>query len=312
VHWKIPATIVILMNLSALPGNAASQQEWAMCKDSQNIAELDRNIGACTNILGDRNLSKNDRTLALDRRCIMLVIKHDLDGALADCNQAIALNPNYAGAYADRATAWMGRNEIDRALADQAKAIALNPNEYAAYDNRSRILRGRGELDRAAADLTNSIRINPNGAFAYRERGVIRLSKGDFASAADDFGHAIDLWKSSTDYNLLYTLVYRYLARARLGEDAVPELRTNAAFITHKSWPVPVIEMFLGDRSPDDVLATVTPDNRCEAQFYAGEWNLLHGNREAAKQHLKAAVDTCPHSFGEYLIATAEFKRLDR
>jgi tetratricopeptide (TPR) repeat protein len=144
VHWKMPATIVILMNLSALPGNAASQQEWAMCKDSLNIAELDRNIGACTNILGDRNLSKNDRALALDRRCIMLVIKHDLDGALADCNQAIALNPNYAGAYGDRASAWMGKNEIDRALADQAKAIALNPNEYAAYDNRSRIFRGRG------------------------------------------------------------------------------------------------------------------------------------------------------------------------
>jgi tetratricopeptide (TPR) repeat protein len=315
VHWKIPATIVILMNVNTLPGNAASQQDWAMCRDTENIAELDRNIGACTNILSDRNLSGNDRATALDRRCRMLGIKHDLDGALADCNQAIAINPNDAGVYVNRASAWGGKNEIDHALADLAKAIAINPNEFSAYNNRSRILRGRGELDRAAADLTNSIRISPNSFYAYRERGVIRLSKGDFASAADDLGHATDLAKSvaATNGSFPHVIIYRYLARARLGEDAVPELRTNASLMAHKSWPVPMIELYLGGRSPEDALAAAgTPGDHCEAEFYVGEWNLVHGNRDAAKQHLKAAVDTCPHSFGEYLIAAAELKRPDR
>jgi len=46
------------------------------------------------------------------------------------------------------------------------------------------------------------------------------------------------------------------------------------------------------------------------AQFYAGEWQLLRGDRAAAAAALKMAVETCPKSFIEFKGAKAELTRI--
>jgi lipoprotein NlpI len=56
--------------------------------------------------------------------------------------------------------------------------------------------------------------------------------------------------------------------------------------------------------------APAKPDERCEAQFYMGEWNLLQSDRPAAIDALKAAATTCPKNFVEFADAKAELKRL--
>jgi hypothetical protein len=68
----------------------------------------------------------------------------------------------------------------------------------------------------------------------------------------------------------------------------------------------------LGRRSPEATLsATDRPEDRCEAQFYIGEWYLLRGEKEPATKALRAAADTCPRDFIEYSGAVAELKRLN-
>jgi len=52
-------------------------------------------------------------------------------------------------------------------------------------------------------------------------------------------------------------------------------------------------------------------EERCEAQFYNGEWHLLRGNRAAAATALQAATDICSKDFVEYKGAVAELKRLN-
>jgi hypothetical protein len=72
-----------------------------------------------------------------------------------------------------------------------------------------------------------------------------------------------------------------------------------------------VIEFYLGRRSPDEMLsAAVNPEQRCEAQFYLGEWHLLRGNSSKAKSALQAAADTCPKSSDAYQGAVADLGRL--
>jgi len=69
--------------------------------------------------------------------------------------------------------------------------------------------------------------------------------------------------------------------------------------------------LFLGRRTPEATLAApVKPDDRCEAQFYIGEWQLLRADRPAAVQSLKTAASTCPKDFVEATDAQAELKRL--
>jgi hypothetical protein len=69
--------------------------------------------------------------------------------------------------------------------------------------------------------------------------------------------------------------------------------------------------LFLGQRTPEATLATPANDNdRCEAQFYIGEWQLLRAERSAAIESLKTAASTCPKDFVEATDAQAELKRL--
>ena len=81
--------------------------------------------------------------------------------------------------------------------------------------------------------------------------------------------------------------------------------------IKQGEWSYPVVEMFLGKRDVDaTVAATTSDDQKCEAQFYGGEYNLLHKDNRRADTWLKAAVESCPSGFIEFSGATAELKRL--
>ena len=56
--------------------------------------------------------------------------------------------------------------------------------------------------------------------------------------------------------------------------------------------------------------AATNPNEKCEADFYAGEWHLMRGNKADARPGLQAAADTCPKTFYEYFGAVAELKRM--
>ena len=119
--------------------------------------------------------------------------------------------------------------------------------------------------------------------------------------------HANELEESS------YFLIWRYLARERAGESGAAEFAASAARSKSADWPDPIVELYLGQRSPADVLSAASKaDERCEAQFYIGEWHLLHGDRTAAAAALQTAADSCPKEFDEYTGALAELKRLTR
>jgi lipoprotein NlpI len=105
-----------------------------------------------------------------------------------------------------------------------------------------------------------------------------------------------------------------YLARARSQPEAgVAELQSNAAVLKQTDWPAPVVALSLGRKSAAETLATANkPGERCEAQFYVGDWYLLHGAKTAARPALQAAADTCPKSFDEYQLAQFELKQFGR
>ena len=94
------------------------------------------------------------------------------------------------------------------------------------------------------------------------------------------------------------------------GENGSAELAADVARLDGKDWPYPVIELYLGERSPAEVLSVASnPDEQCDAQFYTGEWHLLKGNRAAATIALQAAIDISPKDTFEYKVALAELKR---
>jgi lipoprotein NlpI len=183
------------------------------------------------------------------------------------------------------------------------------PKSAPAFNNRGLAYAAKPDYDRAITDYNEAIRLNPKFALAFHNRGFAYAAKQDYDRAIADYNEAIRL-----NPKFPYSVLWLYLARTRSGADtAAAELDANAKKLKQPDWPYPVVELFLGRRTPKSTLVAPTkPNDRCEAQFYVGEWQLLRGDRPKALAALKAAVGTCPKSNVEYDFARAELKRLRR
>src|SRR5215468_2684176 len=86
-------------------------------------------------------------------------------------------NVQYAATYIDRGLAKQKKGDLDGAMADYNKAIELNPKSATAYNNRGAIRSTKGDLNGALGDFNQAIRLNPNYALPYNNRGNVKLKK---------------------------------------------------------------------------------------------------------------------------------------
>jgi tetratricopeptide (TPR) repeat protein len=142
-------------------------------------------------------------------------------------------------------------------------------------------------------------------AEAQENLGYAQFVRGDFVAAALNLREAAD--------GNAYPMLWLYLADTRSGgKNAKRDLQKGAESLRPEEWPSPVIEFFLGRRTPTAMLgAARAPNEQCEAQFYLGEWHLLRDKRADAIAALRKAMETCPADFNEYIGAAAELKRLE-
>src|SRR5262249_30938086 len=101
------------------------QMNWCLGKDG---ATPDLQIAGCTAVIQSGKYSGEKLAFAFSNRCQAHNDLRDRDNALADCNQAIQLDPKYAIAYNTRGVVWRAKGDHDRAIADYSDAIRLNPN----------------------------------------------------------------------------------------------------------------------------------------------------------------------------------------
>jgi tetratricopeptide (TPR) repeat protein len=119
--------------------------------------------------------------------------KGDLDGAIADFDRAIKLNPKDDAPYYNRAQAKRLKKDAAGAIADYTRAIELGSTNPAAYNNRGNARAENNDQDGAIADYTRAIELKPDYARAYYNRAVAKKEKGDASGAAADFKHAQEL-----------------------------------------------------------------------------------------------------------------------
>jgi len=209
-------------------------------------------------------------------------------------------------AFHNRGIWYYDKGEYDRAIADFDQAIQRDPYDRIAFNNRGNVYSDKGEYDRAIADYDHAIRLNPNYADALKNRGRTHFYKGDFTAAAADLLRANKLAADA------YTMLLRFLALGRTGQDGAAELSANATRLKNRDWPYPVIDFYLGRRTLDEFrAAAITTDQKCEVAFYSGQWDLLRGEKAAARTMLQNAADTCPKNFIEYTGALVELKRVN-
>jgi tetratricopeptide (TPR) repeat protein len=119
--------------------------------------------------------------------------------AVADCSEAIAIDPNHAKAYNSRGVVRMKIGQIEEARADFQAGILLAPGWAGPFVNRAQLAHSIGELGSAIDDLTQAIGLIEAGSSPeevellgklFWNRGIVRRARGDMHDAATDFKEA--------------------------------------------------------------------------------------------------------------------------
>lgn len=115
--------------------------------------------------------------------------------ALAACDRAIA-SGQYTGIelaklHTSRGVERKQAGDLDGAIADYDMAIKLNPQDFFAFNNRGNTWRDKGDLDRAIADYGEAIRLDRDYATPYINRGLVYMRQKDYVRARADFNGAL-------------------------------------------------------------------------------------------------------------------------
>ncbi|HEX2385853.1 MAG TPA: hypothetical protein VHL99_04785, partial [Candidatus Binatia bacterium] len=144
--------------------------------------------------------------------------------------------------------------------------------------------------------------------------GFTHFFFGEFDPAIDDFAAAYELRNDD-----VYAMLWLYMVMMRTGNDGKATLSKISREVKFEEWPGPVVEMFLGRITPQELLKLAKDANparqrekQCEAYFYGGQQLLIEGKKAEATKMLKAAVATNLTKFVEYEGARFELQRLAR
>ncbi len=201
------------------------------------------------------------------------------------------------------------KGDYDRAIQDYNGAIRLDEKSAGAFNGRGTAYFAKGDYDRALQDLNEAMRLNPKTPRALMNRGIANMYAGHFPAAQQDLIQNLQL-----DPKDPYGAMWLYLARAKGGTDGKDELKTNTAALDLSKWPGPVIQLYLGQTTQEDVFhaAGSDSDQKCEYNFYVGEYRALRGERPEALALFHAASDSCPKDFIEYVPALIELNNLEK
>lgn len=137
----------------------------------------------------------------------------DLDGAIAECTQALRVYSKCQKAYAHRGALHGRRRNLDESDSDLTEAIRLDPKDS---DSRARrgLTRGlKGDLDGALADFAAASEIAPRDVYPLTCRAWLRLHRREFDLAIADLGEA--LARRPEDQDLLWKRAH---VRVRKGD----------------------------------------------------------------------------------------------
>lgn len=330
--------------LHASRTGAQTQQQIDWCNNDGNVFSVDQRLSGCTALVESERASAQDRAAGYGNRCWAYSDKGDPDRAITDCSKAIRLDPKLANAHLNRGKAYSDKGDFDRAIADYNRATELNPKSSIGYNNLCDAYLDKGDNDRAITECDEAIRLDPTFAVAYRNRGNAYRYKGEIGGAVADYNQAIELSpkffqaylargllsldagelpKALADINQAsalnpkdpYTALWLDIVNKR---NKLPSRLAEAtAQIDMTKWPAPVIRLYLGQMTPEAVLAAAAHRDAskqksqvCEANFFSGELALQQGSKDEATRLFRIAEEGCPKDSFQLIAANDELKAL--
>ncbi|NTW68854.1 MAG: tetratricopeptide repeat protein [Chlorobiaceae bacterium] len=134
-----------------------------------------------------------DNATFYSNRAIALKELKQFEHALANFDKAIALNADYAEAYSNRGNTLYGLRMFDEALKSFDRAIALKPDFPEAHSNRGNTLQELNLFDAALECYDKAIDLKADYPEAFSNRGLTLQQLNRFDEALESFEQAIAL-----------------------------------------------------------------------------------------------------------------------
>ena len=131
----------------------------------------------------NRILSRGDSAEAHLLRGTLELSAHDRDGALADLEKAIALNPRLAGAHARLGELLLTLGESERARAVFAQELALDPDEFTSNLNMGVLSKQDQEYVEARRHFERALKARPNDPGVRYQMANVDLATGNLEPA---------------------------------------------------------------------------------------------------------------------------------
>lgn len=182
-----------------------------------------RGIDDCTPLIRSGKYAGKDLARLFGARCSAYLYK-DQDRAIADCDDAIRLDPRFFAAFDSRGLAYLEKGDYDHAIADISEAIKfaeeLGHSDWNVFQliGRARAYRAKGDYDHAIADLEREISL----VDTVDQSAVLLGLRGEVYSMKGDNNRAIASYDASLQAkpNVARPLYGRGLAKLKKGDVA--------------------------------------------------------------------------------------------
>jgi len=116
-----------------------------------------------------------------------------IEESMAECLEAIRINPEYAEAYYNLGNALLKKGRSGEAAARYLEAVRIRPHFADARYNLGNVFLEQGKIDEAMAQFLETLDINPAYAKAHNNLGTAFLRKGMKPEAMAHYRTALEL-----------------------------------------------------------------------------------------------------------------------
>jgi len=154
---------------------------------SQLMLSKGDTVAALNDVNKSISLNKTIPTAYVIRSEIYMRNKGDYKSALADMDEAIKLEPHYAGYFMNRGFMKYKLDDYSGAMADYDYAVDLDPTNVTAHFNRGLLNVEVSENDKAIKDFTYVLGSDPNNFLARYNRALLYYKTGQYRKAIADY-----------------------------------------------------------------------------------------------------------------------------
>ncbi|MEM7189083.1 MAG: tetratricopeptide repeat protein [Pseudomonadota bacterium] len=212
------ARVTTIVTAALLTAFVFAPAKADMTDDCIQEANPDLSVGGCTAAIRSGNWSGEDLNWAFYNRGNAYSKLGDLQKAIDDYTQAIALKSTDASSYYNRGNAYSDLKEHDKAIYDFSQAIKIEPDFAHAYGNRARERVELKQYELALVDYNLALKFDSQNAIDYNGRGYLFHKMERYSEALNDYNTALRLMPDFANAYLNRGTTYETLG---LHEDAV-------------------------------------------------------------------------------------------